>query len=66
MIKIHIEGMTCGHCEKAVNKALAAVAGVEQVVEVSKDQQLAIIEGSADVNALIQAVLDEGYSASAA
>jgi len=66
MIKIHIEGMTCGHCEKAVNKALAAVAGVEHVVEVSKDQQLAIIEGSADVNALIQAVLDEGYSASAA
>ncbi len=66
MITIRIEGMSCGHCEAGVKKALEAVPGVEQVIEVSKDKQQAVVEGNADVNALIQAVQDEGYTASAA
>ena len=65
MIKIHIEGMSCSHCEASVKKALEAVPGVTQVTEVSADKQLAVIEGNADIAALIVAVQEDGYTASA-
>jgi DNA-binding FrmR family transcriptional regulator len=36
MIQLRVTGMTCGHCELAVKKALAAVPGVEQVISVDR------------------------------
>ena len=44
MIRLKVEGMTCGHCEKAVEKALAAVPGVQRVVGVSREEQQAVVE----------------------
>jgi len=42
-IKITIDGMTCGHCKAAVEKALAELAGVSSVsVDLSTKQ--AVIE----------------------
>ena len=55
--------MTCKHCVAAVAKALAAVPGVEEVVEVSLDPGRATVRGSAAEDALIQAVEDAGYRA---
>ena len=66
MITLKIEGMSCQHCVKAVNEALAGVAGVEKVVEVNLESGEARVEGSADVAALIAAVEEEGYQAQAA
>ena len=66
MIRLKITGMTCGHCEQSVNKALAAVPGVERVVEVDRETQQALVEGHADVAALIAAVAAEGYQAKVA
>ncbi len=63
MTELKIEGMTCGHCKKAVEQALAAVPGVEQVVEVSLEKGSARIDGTADPRALIVAVEEEGYKA---
>jgi copper chaperone len=63
MIELKIEGMSCGHCRQAVERALAAVPGVDRVVEVSVDRGAARIEGNADPKALIAAVEDEGYKA---
>lgn len=63
MIELKVTGMTCGHCEAAVNKALAAVPGVTQVVDVSRDRERAVVEGDADIQALIEAIKEEGYSA---
>jgi len=63
MIQLKVTGMTCGHCERAVERALAAVAGVSRVVEVSREKQLAVVEGSADPGALVEAVAEEGYAA---
>ena len=63
MTELKVTGMTCGHCENAVNKALAAVPGVTRVVEVSREKNLAVVEGSADVQALIAAIEEEGYQA---
>ncbi len=64
--KLQISGMTCGHCEMSVKKALEEVPGVTQVAEVSKDRGEAIVEGDADVSALIAAVEETGFEARAA
>ena len=66
MTKLNIQGMSCGHCVKAVNEALAEVPGVEKVVAVSLERGEAKVEGNADVGALIAAVEEEGYEAQAA
>ncbi len=64
-IEIKVEGMTCMHCVNAVKKALAAVDGVDTVVEVSLDAGRATVQGNPDKQALIAAVRNAGYSASA-
>ncbi|MBI3205579.1 MAG: cation transporter [Myxococcales bacterium] len=63
MIKLKVTGMTCGHCEGAVKKALAGVPGVERVVSVDRARQEAVVDGTPDASALVAAVVDEGYQA---
>lgn len=63
MTKLKVTGMTCGHCAKGVTNALAAVPGVDKVVEVSVERGEAIVEGSADPAALVIAVQEDGYQA---
>jgi len=63
MIRIKVSGMTCGHCEGAVRKALAEVDGVTDVVEVDREKSLAVVEGTADSAALVEAICEEGYEA---
>lgn len=65
MTELKITGMTCGHCVKAVEKALSAVPGV-QSVKVSLEEGKAEVEGQADTQAMIAAVQEEGYSAQVA
>ncbi len=56
---IHIEGMSCEHCSGRVEKALNSLEGVKAVVDLDKKQ--AIVEGTADREALKHAVEDAGY-----
>jgi len=65
MIKLKVTGMTCGHCEAAVEKALSAVPGVERVLEVDRQREQAVVDGSSDPAALIAAVAEAGYEAEA-
>jgi copper chaperone len=60
--ELKIEGMTCGHCQKAVENALSGVAGVQKV-EVDLAGGKARVEGTADLAALLAAVKEEGYEA---
>lgn len=62
-MRINIEGMTCGHCVKAVEKALAAVPGVSAVKEVSLERAEAVLEGRPDPQAVVAAIEEEGYQA---
>ena len=62
MIKLAIDGMSCGHCTAAVEKALLATEGVEKVT-VSLDPGQAEVEGSVNVGQLIAVIEDEGYEA---
>ena len=61
-----VQGMTCGHCEAAVRKALEAVPGVTAVLEVDRTANRAVVEGDADTEALVAAIKEEGYQASPA
>jgi copper chaperone len=63
MLKLRIEGMTCGHCVMHVKQALAAVPGVEGPVEVSLEKKEAILGGAPDTQAVLAAVAEEGYTA---
>ena len=60
-ITLKIEGMTCGHCQAAVEKALKTVTGVTNAtVDLAKKE--ATVLGSADTDELIKAVEEEGYT----
>lgn len=63
MIELKVTGMTCGHCEKAVDKALAGLPGVARVVKVSREEERIVVEGDAEVQALVAAIEEEGYTA---
>ncbi|CAN5762609.1 cation transporter [soil metagenome] len=65
MMKFNVEGMTCGHCQKAVKDALEGIPGVDSA-KVDFAEGTALVEGSADVQVLISAVEDEGYTATLA
>ncbi|MFC3832963.1 MULTISPECIES: CopZ family metallochaperone [Deinococcus] len=60
--ELTVSGMTCGHCEKAVEGALKAVPGV-QSVRVDLQDGTATVQGEADPQALMAAVTEEGYGA---
>ena len=61
---LKVNGMTCMHCVAAVKKALEQVPGVE-TAEVSLDKARAVVTGDADVQAMVAAIKEEGYSAEA-
>jgi len=63
MVRLKIEGMSCNNCVRHVSEALRAVPGVERV-EVSLAQGQAVVEGEAPLERLIEAVQEEGYTAS--
>jgi copper chaperone len=63
VIKLDISGMTCDHCVATVQKALAGVDGVEEVVEVTLEPGSATVRGSASADALEAAVREAGYQA---
>ena len=46
---IHVEGMMCKHCVKAVTNALQAVDGVE-TVDVSLDDKCAVVNLAKEVS----------------
>jgi len=60
---IHVEGMSCQHCQEAVMKALQALQGVESA-EVSLKDKSATISYNAELVTLEdikQAVEQQGY-----
>ncbi len=63
--ELNVSGMTCGHCQTAVTKALKSVEGVSDA-QVDLASGKATVTGTPDPQALIAAVIDEGYSAQVA
>ena len=64
-IELDIAGMTCDHCVRSVTNALKDVPGVSEAVVSLEDKQATVTAESVDVEALIAAVEEEGYTAAA-
>lgn len=61
---ITVEGMSCQHCEQTVEEALEAISGVTSVTA-DRESKSVTIEGGAETEALLEAVENAGYNASA-
>jgi copper chaperone len=59
-----VEGMTCGHCEKAVTQALLTLDAQAKVV-IDRAQNTVQVDSEKNREALAQAIADEGYRVSA-
>jgi copper chaperone len=59
-----VEGMTCGHCEKAVTKALLSLDAQAKVV-IDRAHNTVQVDSEKSREALAQAIADEGYRVSA-
>ena len=59
-----VEGMTCGHCEKAVTKAVLALDAQAKVV-IDRTHNTVQVASEKPREALAQAIVDEGYRVSA-
>lgn len=55
-----VEGMTCGHCEKAVTKALVTLDPQAKVI-IDRSQNIVSVESEQAREALRQAMTEEGY-----
>ena len=55
-----VEGMTCGHCEKAVTKALLSLDAQAKVV-IDRTHNSVQVESEKPREALAQVIADEGY-----
>jgi copper chaperone len=59
-----VQGMTCGHCEKAVTQALLTLDAQAKVV-IDRTQNTVQVDSEKNREALAQAIADEGYRVSA-
>ena len=66
MIRVSIDGMSCENCVRHVKEALEGLPGAS-AVEVSLEQNLATLEGGAEVGdqAIRDTLDDEGYDVTA-
>ncbi|XAZ30204.1 heavy-metal-associated domain-containing protein [Paenarthrobacter ureafaciens] len=59
-----VDGLTCGHCVQTVEKAVSGVSGVQAVTVdlVPGGTSRLIVTGTADQEALAEAVRSSGYA----
>jgi copper chaperone len=59
-----VEGMTCGHCEKAVTQALLALDAQAKVV-IDRTQNKVQVDSEQPREVLAKAIAEEGYRVTA-
>lgn len=62
--KFTVTGMTCGHCEKAVTRAILE-ADPQAQVKVDRTQNLVEVQTDKAREAIAQAITEEGYAVAA-
>ena len=64
LITLHIDGMSCGHCLNAVNRALSSVPGTDvQRVQIGRAEVAVDAASETVTDALVAAVEAAGYHA---
>lgn len=56
-----VQGMTCGHCERAVQQAIAAVDAQAQP-QIDRSSGKVVVHSEARRETLVQAIQEEGYT----
>lgn len=56
-----VTGMTCGHCEAAITRAIKQLDGGAQV-RIDRDNDLVIVDTTQPREAIAEAIREEGYS----
>jgi len=66
-ITLNVSGMSCEHCVKAVNNALAAIPGVKDIAVSLKDGKVSFSHdpAKAPLDAIKAAITEEGYEVQA-
>ena len=64
-IRLKIDGMSCGHCVSAVDKALKGVDGVQVEQVAVGSATLSYDPGTTSTEEIAKAVEDEGYTVAA-
>lgn len=59
-----VTGMTCGHCEKAVTRAIKQ-ADPQAEVKIDRTQNLVQVESTQTRETLTKAIAEEGYAVAA-
>ncbi len=59
-----VQGMTCGHCEKAVTSAIRTLDPQAQV-RIERSQNLVEVDTTQTRDAVAQAIREEGYTVAA-
>lgn len=62
--EFHVEGMTCGHCERAVTNAVHEADAAAQV-QIDRAQKKVVVQSAAEREALRHAIAEEGYQVAA-
>lgn len=65
MQTFNVQGMSCGHCVKAITQAVQAKDSAAQV-QVDLSARTVQVQSSLSVDAVLQAIKEEGYEASLA
>lgn len=63
-IELKVTGMSCGHCEMAVKKALLGINGVKSAEADHKADKAVVEVDGVNLDKLIEAVKKAGYEAS--
>lgn len=61
MSNFQVDGMTCGHCERAVTKAVRSVDPAANVA-VDRSSGRVVVESASDDQAIRKAIEGEGYT----
>lgn len=59
-----VQGMTCGHCEKAVTKAILAL-DPQAKVQIDRTKNEVVVDSAQAREAIANAIADEGYRVAA-
>lgn len=58
-MELTVEGMTCGHCVRAISEAVQRLGGTAQV---DLARRTVVVEGGPEYEAVVRAIEDEGYT----
>lgn len=58
-MRLNVEGMTCSHCERAIEQAVASLGGIARIDMKTSTVE---VEGAGDATAVRQAIEAAGYT----